>query len=284
MILPIALFVAALVTLNRLHTEQEIVVCFAGGVSRWRVMSPFLRLAVFAALITLIVNLWVAPWCQRQRMDELFRVKTDLLASLVREGTFTQPGKGLTVYAQSSDHGGALHNIFIDQQKDDGSSTTFDARSGDDRDPRRQAGHGAARRLQPVALEEGALNYLTFGEYVFDLSPYVNATDVVTYKASDRYLHELLKPDLTVDEDKRNRKKYLAEGHARIGRAALRLHRGVAGGWRACSAAPSVARATARASPSVCGHALVVRILGFGAQAAAAASVGAQLPAVRRAR
>lgn len=31
MILPIAIFVASLVALNRLHTEQEIVVCFAGG-------------------------------------------------------------------------------------------------------------------------------------------------------------------------------------------------------------------------------------------------------------
>ncbi len=40
MIMPIALFVAALVALNRLHTEQEIVVCFAGGMSRWRVISP----------------------------------------------------------------------------------------------------------------------------------------------------------------------------------------------------------------------------------------------------
>jgi lipopolysaccharide export system permease protein len=31
MVMPIALFVAALVALNRLHTEQEIVVCFAGA-------------------------------------------------------------------------------------------------------------------------------------------------------------------------------------------------------------------------------------------------------------
>src|ERR1700759_2402025 len=45
MVLPIAIFVAALVALNRLHTEQEIVVCFAGGMSRWRVISPALRLA-----------------------------------------------------------------------------------------------------------------------------------------------------------------------------------------------------------------------------------------------
>jgi lipopolysaccharide export system permease protein len=52
MILPIALFVATLVALNRLHTEQEIVVCFAGGMSRWRVISPAMRLAVFATLVS----------------------------------------------------------------------------------------------------------------------------------------------------------------------------------------------------------------------------------------
>ena len=37
LILPIALFVAALVSLNRVHTEQEIAVCFASGMSTWRV-------------------------------------------------------------------------------------------------------------------------------------------------------------------------------------------------------------------------------------------------------
>jgi lipopolysaccharide export system permease protein len=269
MILPIALFVATLVTLNRLHNEQEIVVCFAGGVSRWKVLTPFLRLAVFAALITLIANLWVAPWCQRQRMDELFRVKTDLLTSLVREGTFTQPGKGLTVYAQSSDHGGALHNIFIDQQKDDGSSTTFDARSGDivirDGKPAMVLRDGSNQSLS----REGALNYLTFGEYVFDLTPYVNSTDVVTYKASDKYLHELLKPDLTVDEDKHNKKKYLAEAHSRISAplydltVVLLAAAGVLGGtFSRTGYSLRIA--------SVCAIALVVRILGFGAQAAAA--------------
>ena len=45
MILPIAIFVSSLIALNRLHTEQEIVVCFAGGMSRWRVISPAIKLA-----------------------------------------------------------------------------------------------------------------------------------------------------------------------------------------------------------------------------------------------
>ena len=94
MIMPIALFVAGLVALNRLHTEQEIVVCFASGMSRWRVISPAIYLAVGATLITLFINLWIEPSAERALRNELFRVRTDLAASLVRVGEFNQPARG----------------------------------------------------------------------------------------------------------------------------------------------------------------------------------------------
>src|SRR3982075_1603685 len=61
MVMPIAVFVSALVALNRLHTEQEIVVCFAGGMSRWRVISPAMRLASTLAFLALVMNLWIQP-------------------------------------------------------------------------------------------------------------------------------------------------------------------------------------------------------------------------------
>src|SRR5580698_9945214 len=59
MILPVAILVAALIALNRLHTEQEIAVCFAGGMSRWRVLSPALRLSAWVALASLAMTLWI---------------------------------------------------------------------------------------------------------------------------------------------------------------------------------------------------------------------------------
>src|SRR3954465_3766406 len=103
MVLPIAIFVAALVALNRLHTEQEIVVCFAGGMSRWRVISPAIRLAVLAPLLSLIMSLWAAPWSSRAIRETFFDIKSDLASTLVRPGEFTEPGPGLTVYAQTID-------------------------------------------------------------------------------------------------------------------------------------------------------------------------------------
>ncbi len=273
LVLPIAIFVAALVTLNRLHTEQEIVVCFAGGMNRWRVVLPFIRLATIAALITLVVNLWIAPWSQRARQEELFRVKTDLVASLIRDGAFTQPGKGLTVYAQSSDRDGQLHNIFIDQEKTEGGSTTFAAQRGQivlrDHKPALILRDGSNQQFS----REGALNYLAFDEYLFDLSPYVNTDAVISYKSPDRYLHELLKPDLTQADEKRNRKRLLAEAHARLASPLFDL------ALMALALAAVIGGSFSRTGYGrrimiVSGLAILVRVLGFAAQAACDSNAG----------
>lgn len=215
-VLPIALFVAALVALNRLHTEQEIVVCFAGGMSRWRVISPAMRLASTIALLALVMNLWVQPAAARLMRDTLFQVRTDLASTLVRPGEFTSPTPGLTVYAQSVDNKGNLRNLFIHQDKGGGDATTYTA----------DEGSLTERNGRPVlvmrrgSIQEfsanGDLNYLTFDESPFELEAVSRKDERVHYKPSDRYLHELLFPDLEQDWEKRNQLGLLAEGHARL--------------------------------------------------------------------
>ena len=216
MVLPIALFVAALVALNRLHTEQEIVVCFASGMSRWRVISPAMRLASVVTVIALFLNLWIEPLAERAIRNELFRVRTDLAASLVRVGEFTEPAPGLTVYAQGSDTGGALRNLFVIQQKADGGDTAFFAAKG-----KVSKRNGAPVLIMRDGSEQaftsaGVLDYLKFDEYIFDLSNFLAKTDVIHYKISDRYLHELVFPDLTQTWERQERVTMLAEANARL--------------------------------------------------------------------
>jgi lipopolysaccharide export system permease protein len=216
MVMPIALFVAGLVALNRLQVDQELVVCFAGGMSRWRGISPAMRLAGTITVIALALNLWVQPAALRAMREGLFDVRTDLAATLVREGEFTQPAPGLTVYAQTIDNGGLIHNLFIHQAKDDGGATTYTA----------EQGRMTKIAGKPVLLmhkgstqefsKTGVLQFLSFDDYPFELTGFVNSTDLVHYKPSDRYLHELLFPDLTQDWEKKNREKLLAEGHGRL--------------------------------------------------------------------
>ena len=270
-VLPIALFVAALYALNRLHTEHEIVVCFAGGLSRWRVAAPAMRLAVAAALLALAVNLFVTPWCARRMRTELFRVRTDLVASLINEGRFTEPSPGLTVYAQSLDSGGALKNVFIHESQG-AHASTFSAKRGV---ITRQATPTGVDR--PVLVlrngsneqfnERRVLTQTLFSEYVFDLTPFVKAEEQLVYKISDRWLHELVYPDKRGVWERRNRKKFLAEAHSRlsaplynIALMLIALHAVFGGPFSRVGYGRRIAVA--------CVAALAVRVVGFGVQAA----------------
>ncbi len=269
MVTPIALFVAALIALNRMQTEQEIVVCFASGMSRWRVISPALRLAAVVGLISLAVNLWVAPWADRAMREELLRVRTDLAASLIHVGQFTQPAPGLTVYAQDSDQAGAFHNLFVFQQKPTGGDTTYIAARGK---IAKQGGtpalimrDGSVQFFSPT----GVLNYLKFDEYSLDLSQFQSSDELIHYKIADRYLHELLFPDLTQTWERQNRVKMIAEANARlalplynIAFMALALAAVVGGGFNRMGYGRQILIA--------CAVAAVARILGIGAQAACA--------------
>jgi lipopolysaccharide export system permease protein len=272
LVLPIAVFVAALVALNRLHTEQEIVVCFAGGMSRWRVISPAMRLACTVAFLALVLNLFVQPWAFRALREELFEVRTDLAATLVREGEFTTPVPGLTVYAQSVDKSGDLLNLFIHQVKPDGSDSTYSA----------ERGHIAHSQGKPVLIlqngsnqelsKSGVLNFLTFNSYTFDLGPMSNSDELVHYKPSDRYLHELFFPDLQQDWERKNRKGLLAEGHARLASPlynvafmAMALAAIIGGGFSRLGYGRRIAVMATVAA--------LVRLIGFQAQAAASDSV-----------
>ena len=267
MIMPIALFVAALVALNRLHTEQEIVVCFAGGMSRWRVISPAMRLAGTIAFLALVMNLWVQPAAFRELRQELFEVRTDLASSLVREGEFTEPVKGLTVYAQSVEGNGDLHNLFIHQSKADGNSTVYMANQGRIAKRNGQAVLVLRNGSTQEFSRRGVLQFLTFNEYPFELGTLSNSAELIHYKPSDRYLHELLMPDLQQDWERRNRLSLLAEGHARLSSPlyniafmAMALSAILGGGFSRLGYGRRIALMGAAAA--------LVRIVGFGVQSA----------------
>ena len=268
LILPVAVFVAAAIALNRMHVEHEIVVCFAGGMSRWDVISPAMRLAAFAALASLALNLWVAPPASQALRATIFRARADLAASLIKPGEFSEPSPGLTVYAQTAAPGGVLKNVFVHQQRA-GGSTTFSAdsglitRRGDA--PMLILRHGASQELSG----SGVLNYLAFDEYALDLSAFMSGGNELHFKTSDRYLHELLFPDLTQTWERQYRKKMLSEAASRLASPlyniafmAIALAAVIGGSFSRLGYNKRIVAAASTAA--------AVRLLGFAAQAFAA--------------
>ena len=212
---PMAMFVASIWALNRLHRDSEIVVAQAAGMTRWQVASPILRLAVLGAVVHLGVNLWVQPSAQREMRATINDARADLASSLVRPGQFTTPDANLTVFAREQD-GQDLIGVQIAERVGQPDSRDYLAERGRfievDGQPAIVMFNGQIHQLD----QNGALSILNFEQSTFDLTPFVQENGKLNLKASDRYLHELLFIDRSSYEERRNETEFLAEANSRL--------------------------------------------------------------------
>lgn len=212
---PMAMFVASIWALNRLHRDSEIVVAQAAGMTRWQVSSPIIRLAVLSAVVHLGVNLWVQPSAQREMRATITDARADLASSLVRPGQFTTPDTNLTVFAREQ-QGQDLIGVQISERIGQPDARDYLAERGRfievDGQPAIVMFNGQVHQLD----QNGALNILDFEQSTFDLTPFVREDGEITLKASDRYLHELLYIDRSSFNERRNEIEYLSEANSRL--------------------------------------------------------------------
>ena len=215
-ILPIGLFVGALISLTRLQREQELTAAFASGVTRWAVIQPAVLLAGIVVLLSLVTTLVLQPAAQRQARAEAFAIRTDLAALLVEEGRFVQGPGGLTVYVQQVEQNGLMKNLFV--YLDNGKAVrTWDAneaRFG------RSADGAPTLLLKYGTMQEysskGVLNQLSFDSLPFDLSPFTETDEKVRFKPSDLWIGQLFNPSPAVLSRVGTRGELLAEAHSRL--------------------------------------------------------------------
>jgi lipopolysaccharide export system permease protein len=174
------------------------------------------------------------------------------------------------------DDDGAIRNLFIDHETGNGRDTTVMAREGRLQHrvgaPMLTMRHGASQEFSKA----GTLNFLSFDQYVLDLRPLMAPDRPVIYKLSDRYPHELFFPDMRGAWERANAAKMLAEGHSRLAAPlynvafmAMALTAVIGGSFSRLGYGARIA--------AVAFAALIVRVAGFSAQAAATATPGMNL-------
>jgi lipopolysaccharide export system permease protein len=214
-IIPIGLFVGALVALTRLQREQELTAAFASGMTRWRVISPAVRIALIATTLTLVMTTLIQPWAQRTSREQAFEIRTDLAALLVQEGQFVQGPEGLTVYVQQIEQNGLLKNLFVylDDGKKvrtwDASEARFERVNGE---PFLTLTNGSAQEYS----SNGVLNQFSFGRYPFPLTPFTDSQETIRYKPADLWMTQLFAPTPELLASSGSRGQLLAEAHARL--------------------------------------------------------------------
>lgn len=169
-ILPIALFLVVLFIYNKMTVDRELVVAQAAGISQWGLALPAIVMACIAALSAYALTLHYGPQSVRAFKELQWTVRNDVSQVLLREATFNQIGKGLTVYVRERALDGALRGILVHDKRDRIKSLTLMAESGaivpGPNGPRVMMINGSRQELTRGA---GDLSLLYFDSYTVDL-------------------------------------------------------------------------------------------------------------------
>jgi lipopolysaccharide export system permease protein len=214
-IVPVAFFGAALYVLSRLNTDSELVVMWSAGISRLQTALPVICAAVVAMAITYACGLYLMPMGQRLMNEKLFDIRADIGAAILREGAFTSPTDGLTVFIREIAPGGEIRGILVHDNRQPQHPSTYLAESG----TLAQTPNGPRLIMVNGHIEQSEgggsrLSLLKFDRYVFDLDQFAGPQRAGSRDASEQYLQELLHPSPGLGGSVRG--AFLAEAHNRI--------------------------------------------------------------------
>jgi lipopolysaccharide export system permease protein len=213
-VLPIGVFIAVLLTFNRLTTESELVVMRAAGLGPMALTRPVLVLAAIAFVILMSFSLYVLPVSSRAFKDLQFEIRNRFVSSLIQEGTFTTISDKLTLYIRNRDANGDAVGLLISDNRDPQRPITILAERAAFVDT--PAGsriimlNGNRQQFNPQTRK---LSVLTFERYTLDLGSLQDAPMVRFRGAEERFLGELMFPST---RDPLIRHSFIMEAHERI--------------------------------------------------------------------
>lgn len=215
-ILPLALFMAVLYALNRLNVDSELIVAKASGFSPWQIANPTIKLAVYAMVAHLIINLVVQPLSFRKMRGEVLKVRTDIASQMMRPGEFIKAADNLTIFAREIGLDGSMSDILIFDNRNAEAPSTHTAQSGQltrtDNSARLSLGQGNVQTLLP----DGQLDFVSFDTYQVDLTEFLRVDKTLKLKSSDKFIHELFSPSIEDAPTRDIRLELRAEAHNRL--------------------------------------------------------------------
>lgn len=118
-LLPLALYLAVLIGLGRLHSDSEIYAMRAGGISEMRALRPIIGVAVLLAIFIGLFSLFVRPWAYASSYQIRALAESTTEVERVREGRFYSfEDSGRTVFIKElSNEDQTLSEVFIHTRK-----------------------------------------------------------------------------------------------------------------------------------------------------------------------
>ncbi len=216
-VIPVALLLASVFTVNTLNANSELVVINASGASGWILTKPLLVLALICCLLTGAVGHFVSPWSLTQLKEFITKMRADLVQVIIREGTFNEVEKGLYFHIAKRDAGGVLRGILISDEREAGESTMLAANTGF---VSRVGGEAVLfmrnGEIHQRTSENDNVTVIRFQSYAFDLSTLSSQSTSVKIRPKERTTPDLFRPDPEDPYFKERPGLYRAQIHERF--------------------------------------------------------------------
>lgn len=216
-IVPFAIFGATLFALHHLHADSEIAVIFAAGISRARIAAPVMLIAFVTAAATMWINLDLMPRSYRMLKQEIADIRADFASAVIKTGEFTTFADGFTIYVEEALNDNQFRGLLISDYRNGDSEETYMAQYGKlqetDTGPVLLLSNG---NIQTVSPETEEIDIVAFENTAVNVSGFSSQGGSLQLELTERYLGELLHPDMTNQWDRENSGRLIAEGHQRL--------------------------------------------------------------------
>lgn len=193
-IMPIALMLAALIFMNHINHDKELVILRSCGLSNLQIAKPIIYVCVLATILSYAISAYFLPKTYREfkNMQDVFRNK--YVSLLLEEGIFNTQVKNFTVYIDSSNDEGVFKGIFIYDNRNLEKPVTIMADYGE----LKKGATGPELTLYKGTQQEenkktGHVSMVFFDSYQFNLS-FLSSTKEFErfYDANELYIGQLL--------------------------------------------------------------------------------------------
>ena len=128
--IPIAFFIALVYALYILDFHNEMTAMFSAGFSRASIMRPVMIFATLIALLFLLTAFYARPWSENMRRITIVQIRADVISTMLRIGSFTNPANGITAFIRDHDATGVIHGILLQDDRNPQQSVSYMAETG----------------------------------------------------------------------------------------------------------------------------------------------------------
>ena len=190
--IPISLFLAVLLSLNRIRNDSELLILWASGESNTSILlKPILLISLSIFVIYLLITINITPYSLNEIRQKIIEIRSSgINSSILQERKFISPTDSLTIFIQERD-GNEIDNLLIHDLKNKDKPQTYIAQKG------QFISEGNIKLLrlyngniQIFDKSDNRISEIEFDTYDLDLSPYSKV------ESSHRYSDELFTKEI----------------------------------------------------------------------------------------